>query len=77
MSDKTLVIMIYHGIGIKPSYWRDNNERLDLRFVEGRYRVEQLKGHGIKTDLALTGFIKARSIVQWLHERCRAVKIRP
>ena len=34
VSDKTLVIMIYHGIGVKPSYWRDNNERLDLRFVE-------------------------------------------
>ena len=58
VSDKTLVIMIYHGIGVKPSYWRDNNERLDLRFVEGKYRVDQLKGHGIKTDLALTGFIK-------------------
>ena len=58
VSDKTLVIMIYHGIGVKPSYWRDNNERLDLRFVEGKYRVDQLRGHGIKTDLALTGFIK-------------------
>ena len=58
VSARTLVIMIYHGIGIKPSYWKDNNERLDLRFVEGRYRLNQLKGYGIKTDLALTGFIK-------------------
>ena len=58
VSDKTLVGMIYHGIGVKPSYWRDNHKRLDLRFVEGEYRVNQLRDHGIKTHLALTGFIK-------------------
>ena len=56
--EKTVVGMIYHGIGIKPSYWRDNHQRLDLRFVEGEYRLNQLREHGIKTDLALTGFIK-------------------
>ena len=50
--------MIYHGIGVKPSYWRDNHQRLDLRFVEGEYRVDQLRDYGVKTDLALTGFIK-------------------
>ena len=54
----TLVGMIYHGIGVKPSYWRDNHQRLDLRFVEGEYRVNQLRDYGVKTDLALTGFIK-------------------
>ena len=58
VSDKTLVGMIYHGVGIKPSYWRDNHKRLDLRFVEGEYRINQLRDYGIKTDLALTGFIK-------------------
>ncbi|MCS5622407.1 MAG: CDP-glycerol glycerophosphotransferase family protein [Candidatus Marinimicrobia bacterium] len=58
VSDKTLVGMIYHGVGIKPSYWRDNHKRLDLRFVEGEYRINQLRNYGIKTDLALTGFIK-------------------
>ena len=58
VSDKTLVGMIYHGIGVKPSYWRDNHKRLDLRFVEGEYRINQLRNYGIKTDLALTGFIK-------------------
>ena len=54
----TLVGMIYHGIGVKPSYWLDNHPRLDLRFVEGPYRIEQLKSHGIETDLELTGFTK-------------------
>ena len=58
VSDKTIVGMIYHGIGVKPSYWRDNHKRLDLRFVEGEYRINQLRNYGIKTDLALTGFIK-------------------
>ncbi len=58
VNEKTLVGMIYHGIGVKPSYWLDNNDRLDLRFVEGEYRMNQLRENGIKTDLALTGYIK-------------------
>ena len=62
VSKKTLVGMAYHGIGIKPSYWRDNHDRLDLRFVEGPYRMNQLKDKGIKTDLALTGFMKLDSL---------------
>ena len=56
--DSTLAGMIYHGIGVKPSYWRDNHERLDIRFVEGKYRIQQLRDYGIQTDLALTGFTK-------------------
>ena len=59
VNPRTLVGMIYHGIGIKPSYWLDNHERLDIRFVEGPYRLDQLKAKGIGTDLALTGFIKS------------------
>jgi len=43
---------------VKPSYWRDNRARLDIRFVEGQYRLDQLRNHGIETDLALTGFTK-------------------
>ena len=58
VSEKTLVCMAYHGIGIKPSYWRDNHERLDIRFVEGSFRMDQLREKGIKTELALTGFMK-------------------
>ena len=62
VSKTTLVIMIYHGIGVKPSYWRDNNKRLDLRFVEGQYRIDQLRKHGVDTDLVLTGYIKLDSL---------------
>ena len=64
VSRKTIVGMIYHGIGIKPSYWLDNHHRLDIRFVEGEYRVQQLKQNGVKTRLALTGFMKLDPIFQ-------------
>ena len=56
--------MAYHGIGIKPSYWRDNHSRIDVRFVEGPYRINQLKNKGIKTQLALTGFMKLDYLFQ-------------
>jgi len=56
--DSTLVGMIYHGIGVKPSYWRDNHPRLDLRFVEGPFRERQLMEKGVVTDLAVTGYAK-------------------
>ena len=62
VSKTTLVIMIYHGIGVKPSYCTDNNKRLDVRFVEGQYRIDQLRKHGVDTDLVLTGYIKLDSL---------------
>ena len=74
VKDKTLVAMIYHGIGIKPSYWLDNHERLDIRFVEGPYRINQLREKGIKTDLALTGFIKLDELFQNNAVDVRALK---
>ena len=58
ISEKTLAGMIYHGIGVKPSYWRDNHPRLNIRFVEGKYRMEQLRSHGVDKELVLTGFTK-------------------
>ncbi len=56
--DNTMVGMIYHGIGVKPSYWRDNHKRLDVRFVEGDFRDKQLKEKGVHTKTVLTGFPK-------------------
>ena len=58
ISEKTLAGMIYHGIGVKPSYWRDNHPRLNIRFVEGIYRLNQLRSHGVDKELVLTGFTK-------------------
>jgi hypothetical protein len=56
--DSTWVGMIYHGIGVKPSYWRDNHQRLDIRFVEGPFRERQLRAKGVTTELVVTGFAK-------------------
>ena len=64
VNEDTIVGMAYHGIGIKPSYWRDNHDRLDIRFVEGPYRMDQLRKKGIETDLALTGFMKLDHLFQ-------------
>ena len=64
VNEDTIVGMAYHGIGIKPSYWRDNHDRLDIRFVEGPYRMDQLRKKGIETDLALTGFMKLDYLFQ-------------
>ena len=50
--------MAYHGIGIKPSYWRDNHKKLDIPFVEGLLRMSQFRQNGIKIELELTGFMK-------------------
>ena len=54
----TLCCMIYHGIGIKPTYYRDHNQRIDIRFIEGSFREKQLREYGIQTDLELVGFAK-------------------
>ena len=62
ISEKTLAGMIYHGIGVKPSYWRDNHPRLNIRFVEGIYRMDQLRSHGVDKELVLTGFTKLDSL---------------
>jgi len=58
VTDQTLVGMIYHGIGVKPSYWEDHHPRLDIRFVEGPLRIKQLTQYGIQSELRLTGFAK-------------------
>ncbi len=57
-SPTTLCCMIYHGIGIKPTYYRDHNKRLDLRFIEGSFREKQLREYGVESDLELVGFAK-------------------
>ncbi len=54
----TICCMIYHGIGIKPSYYRDHNKRLDIRFIEGSFREKQLRNYGVESDLELVGFAK-------------------
>lgn len=56
-TDDTLAVMVYHGIGLKQSYYRDNDDRINLRAVESEERFKELQASGHQ-NLALTGFTK-------------------
>ena len=57
-SSDTLAILLYHGIGVKACYYTDFNSRINIRYVEGQYRYDELKRRGISTELVVTGFPK-------------------
>lgn len=57
ISGYTLSVMIYHGIGLKQSYYTDIDERIDIRSVESEARYNELKDQGHK-NIVLTGFTK-------------------
>ena len=52
----TFSVMIYHGIGLKQSYYSDLTHEMDLICVESRDRVDQLKSDGFNG--VETGFVK-------------------
>ncbi len=54
---KTIAVMVYHGIGLKKSYYKDIDDRINIRAVESLNRFNELKNHGHK-NLILTGFTK-------------------
>ena len=49
--------MVYHGIGLKNSYYTDIDDRVNLRAIESLDRFNELKDQGHK-NLILTGFTK-------------------
>jgi len=57
-SANTLAVLLYHGIGVKSCYYTDYNPRINVRYVEGPYRFDELKRRGISTELVVTGFPK-------------------
>ncbi len=57
VNDKTLTIMVYHGIGLKQSYYNDCTDRINLRAIESLERFNELKNKGHK-NIILTGFTK-------------------
>lgn len=59
---KTVVVMVYHGIGLKQTYYKDTDPRIDLRAVESEPRMEELKFQGHK-NLILTGFTKCDPLI--------------
>ena len=63
VNDDTLAVMVYHGIGLKQSYYNDIDSRIDLRSVESKTRMLELKDHGHQ-NLVLTGFTKCDPLVK-------------
>lgn len=53
----SFVVMVYHGIGLKQSYYRDNAPRVDLRIIESKQRFDELHRQG-HTNISLCGFAK-------------------
>ena len=52
-----VAVMVYHGIGLKNSYYNDVDDRINIRSVESLARYDELKSHG-HNNLFLTGFTK-------------------
>ena len=63
VDNETLAVMVYHGIGLKQSYYNDIDNRIDLRSVESKSRMLELKKHGHQ-NLVLTGFTKCDPLVK-------------
>ena len=59
----TLAIMVYHGIGLKQTYYRDITDRIDIRVVESKERYDILQKQGQK-NLVLTGYSKCDPLIE-------------
>jgi len=57
VSDRTIAVMVYHGIGLKQSYYNDIDQRIDIRAVESEARYTRLRDQGHQ-NLVLTGYTK-------------------
>ena len=63
-SSRALVVMVYHGIGLKQSYYTDIDARVDIRSVESVARFNELKSHG-HDNIVLTGYTKLDRLVNF------------
>ena len=70
---KTLVVMVYHGIGLKNSYYNDIDKRVDIRSVESLERLNELKDNG-HDNLSLTGFTKLDRLAKITKNRLKKIK---
>lgn len=57
VQDDAIAVMVYHGIGLKQTYYRDTTDRIDIRAIESEERFQDLKAWGEK-NIHLTGFTK-------------------
>jgi len=72
-SPEALVVMIYHGIGLKQSYYTDIDERIDIRSVESEARFKELKNFGHE-NLVLTGFTKLDRLIKMSTEETVSIR---
>jgi len=56
-SEHSIAVMVYHGIGLKQSYYTDMSSRVDLRAVESESRLKELEAKG-EMNLVLAGLTK-------------------
>jgi len=62
VSGSTIAVMVYHGIGLKQSYYNDIDQRIDIRSVESESRYNKLIDQGHR-NLALTGYTKLDPLI--------------
>lgn len=73
-SSNVLTVMVYHGIGLKQSYYNDIDDRIDIRSVESESRYEKLLIQSNSVDLALTGFTKIDPLYNTNEKAIRGLK---
>lgn len=66
----TFAVLVYHGIGLKQTYYHDIDDRIDLRAVESESRLEELLNLGYN-NLVLTGFTKCDPLSRPLKNQSR------
>ena len=62
-TDNTLTVMVYHGIGLKQTYYNDIVERIDIRAVESKERFDILSNQG-HTNLVMNGYTKCDPLIK-------------
>ena len=63
VTEGSLAVMVYHGIGLKQSYYRDSSPRIDLRAIESESRLNCTETEGA-TNLVLTGLTKLDPLIE-------------
>ncbi len=65
LTSHPLSIMIYHGIGLKLSYYKDASPHIDIYAVESQDRFNKMLSMGFQQEqLALCGFTKLDPLVK-------------
>lgn len=61
-ADNSLTIMVYHGIGLKQTYYNDIIDRINIRAVESKDRFDILTHQG-HTNLIINGYTKCDPLI--------------